>query len=66
MKKRKPCKECPWVVDNFHNRGIRKFSIRMGKEHNCNMIKSDDLWNVKEECACVGKNKMNIKTEEKL
>jgi len=25
-----------------------------------------DLWNVKEECVCVGKNKLNIKTEVKL
>ncbi len=50
---RKPCKECPWIVDSNNNKIIRKFSTKHNKEHNCHMLASD-LWDVKKECVCVG------------
>jgi hypothetical protein len=55
--KKKPCKECPWVVRNNHNDSIINHSKRLSKKHNCHMIsrdKSGGLWNVKKECQCVG------------
>jgi hypothetical protein len=54
---KKPCKECPWVVENRHNQTIKNHSIKHEKRHNCHMIsyeKSGGLWDIKKEYQCVG------------
>jgi hypothetical protein len=57
MMKKKPCKECPWVVRNKHNNTIVEFSKRMGMGHNCHMTKTGkkNLWKVEESCQCLGR-----------
>lgn len=54
--KKKPCKECPWVVRNRHNDTITKFSKRINKKHNCHMTNAGrkNLWKIEEGCQCVG------------
>lgn len=56
---KKPCKECPWVVNNNHNDMIVGFSKRMDKPHNCHMTDygKKKLWDIKETTKCVGRKK---------
>jgi hypothetical protein len=61
---KKPCKECPWVVNNSHNDMIVRFSKKMDKPHNCHMVNGGkELWNLKEGTKCNGRKKYeNSKT----
>jgi hypothetical protein len=46
------CKECPYKVDNNHNRKLREFTERTGRKHTCHMV-NPKLWdtsNEKEMC----------------
>jgi len=46
------CKECPWKVENTHNKKIREFVERTGRKHTCHMV-NPKLWdttNDKETC----------------
>ena len=55
LDKKKPCKECPWVVRNKHNDTIVKFSKEKNKNHNCHMTEgSKNLWKVNSKTECVG------------
>jgi hypothetical protein len=56
MEKKKPCKECPWVVRNKHNDTIIEFSKRMGMSHNCHMTKvgKENLWKIQKGYQCLG------------
>lgn len=61
MNCRKPCKECPWKVENQHNLKFRKYVDKMksiGKNnHACHMI-NNDIWGGKSEIntnnICIG------------
>ena len=53
---KKQCKECPWTVKSQNNTSITTFAKKHNKQHNCHMS-SKDIWNVKEECMCVGSRK---------
>lgn len=55
---KKHCKECPWVVDNRHNRTITNHSKRLNKKHNCHMV-TKDIWDENKGCQCVG-NKLYL------
>lgn len=37
------CKECPWKVDNNHNKKLREFTQRTGRKHTCHMV-NPKLW----------------------
>ncbi len=67
MKKcRKPCKECPWNLNNQHSEKFRTYLDKMksiGKDkHACHMI-TDDVWGYKSEISkkniCVGSQNLN-------
>lgn len=55
--KRKPCKECPWHVENEHNKKFRGWSEKISKgKHRCHMIDAKNLWKEPtEDNICVGK-----------
>ena len=42
------CKECPWKVDNNHNKKLREFSQRTGRKHTCHMV-NPKLWDTSDE-----------------
>ena len=44
----KPCKECPWKVDNDHNNKLREFTQRTGRKHTCHMV-NPKLWDTSNE-----------------
>jgi len=63
-KKRKPCKECPWVTGTKHNDKWPDYVAKMesigqikSKKHACHMITSD-TWGYKREInnnnVCIG------------
>lgn len=50
---RKPCKECPWIIDSQHNKKWREWVDFMNKQldtsgHRCHMVDSKNIW--KESC----------------
>ncbi len=50
------CKECPYKVDNDHNRKLREFVNRTGKKHTCHMV-NPKLWDIKnDKQLCKGLN----------
>ncbi len=50
------CKECPYKVDNDHNRKLIEFVNRTGKKHTCHMV-SPKLWDIKnDKQLCKGLN----------
>jgi len=54
---KKQCIECPWKVKSQNNTLLTTFAKKHNKQHNCHMIhpnKRGGLWDVKEECMCVG------------
>ena len=56
------CKECPYKVDNNHNRKLREFTERTGKKHTCHMV-NPKLWdtsNEKEICKNFDINQDNL------
>ena len=55
---KKQCKECPWKVKSQNNTSITTFAKKHNKQHNCHMV-TKNLWDVKEECMCVGSRKLN-------
>jgi hypothetical protein len=42
------CKECPYKVDNNHNRKLREFTERTGRKHTCHMV-NPKLWDTSNE-----------------
>lgn len=42
------CKECPYKVDNNHNRKLRQFTERTGRKHTCHMV-NPKLWDTSNE-----------------
>lgn len=57
---KKPCKECPWVVNNRNNNAIVDHSRKWQKKHNCHMlIKSKELpmWDHNPTYQCLGNKK---------
>ena len=42
------CKECPYKVNNNHNRKLREFTERTGRKHTCHMV-NPKLWDVSNE-----------------
>ena len=42
------CKECPYKVDNNHNRKLREFTERTGRKHTCHMV-NPKLWDISNE-----------------
>lgn len=57
---KKPCKECPWVVNNRNNNTIVNHSKKWNKKHNCHMLIKDtdiNLWDNFPKFQCVGNKK---------
>lgn len=42
------CKECPWKVDNNHNKKLREFTQRTGRKHTCHMV-NPKLWDTSDD-----------------
>lgn len=53
VKMKRPCKECPWFVNNKHNESIVNHSKRFKKKHNCHMKKMV-LWEYNPQYQCLG------------
>ncbi len=61
---KKHCKECPWKVKSSNNTSITTFAKKHNKQHNCHII-SKNLWDVKNDCMCVGSREMSNETKDR-
>lgn len=55
MNNKKPCKECPWVIENNHNKKFTEFIKKHNKKHNCHML-NKNIYDINENELCKGLN----------
>lgn len=62
-----PCSECPWIIENSHNKKFREWSEKMnslGYKQKCHMH-TNNIWDKKinSNNECVGKKLINQKQQ---
>jgi hypothetical protein len=56
--KRKPCRECPHIVESQHNKRFKKYVEKITNDgvHGCHMVDPKNIWGEQtEKTKCIGK-----------
>jgi hypothetical protein len=58
---KKACKECPWIIENNHNKKWRQWTKDINLQHRCHMIDSKNIWTEpNDKNKCVGQCGKNL------